>query len=399
MRVSGAFPCARQLPTRGGIMFQPSLAAARIAAQSLRPATRPGPDVISLSSGDPDFETPEFIRRALVEAMERGYTHYVDNQGDPELRAALAEIVSHQARRAVRSSEIVVTHGGSGAIAAALLATIDPGDRVVLPEPTYSVYVDMLNLIGAVPIFVPLATDFHLDLERVEQASAGAKMIIVCHPCNPTGIVYRRDELEALGAIAERHALLVFADEAYHNLVFDGVQFTSTLEIASLADRLIYCQTFSKTYAMTGWRVGYLAAPLAITREAARMHRTINNSLNAAVQRAALAAVTTPTDWPERMRQEYQARREIVMELLAGAPGLQLQPPDGTFYAFIPNAEGLSSQEMVEAALARGVAIRPGSEYGPSGEGYFRITFAAGRSALTEGLLRLRELCAVPSRP
>lgn len=373
-------------------MVQTSAAAARIAAHSQRPATRPGPDIISLSSGDPDFDTPDFIRAALVAALDAGYTHYVDNQGDPELRTALAGAVSRRFGRAIEPAAVVVTHGGSGAITAALLATVNPGDRIVLPEPTYSVYADILHLIGAEPVFVPTDATFHLDLDRLADASAGARMVILCNPCNPTGIVYRREELEGLAELANRHDLLVVSDEAYDHLVFDGVAFTSCLEIPGLQDRLIYCQTLSKTYAMTGWRIGYLVAPPALARAAARMHRTINGSLNAAVQRAALAAVTTPTDWPDRMRQEYQSRRDLVLEVLREEPGFQVESPDGAFYAFVRNAPGLSSQEMVEAALEHGVAIRAGSEYGPSGEGYFRITFATSREALTAGLHRLREI-------
>lgn len=373
-------------------MVQVSAAAARIAAHSQRPASRPGPEIISLSSGDPDFDTPAYIREALVAAIEAGYTHYVDNQGDPELRLALADTVSRRASRRVEPSEVVVTHGGSGAITSALLATINPGDRVVLPEPTYSVYADILRLIGAEPVFVPTDATFHLDFDRLEQASIGARMIILCNPCNPTGVVYGRDEMEAVSDFANRRDLLVFSDEAYDHLVFDEVNFTSSLEIAGLEERLIYCQTLSKTYAMTGWRIGYLIASPAIVREAARMHRTVNGSLNAAVQRAALVAVTTPTDWPDRMRQEYQYRRDLVLEILREEPGFQLCSPDGAFYAFVRNSAGLSSQQMVEAALERGVAIRAGSEYGPSGEGYFRITFATGRDALVEGLRRLREI-------
>jgi aspartate aminotransferase len=367
-----------------------SAAAARIAAHSQRPGTRPGPEIISLSSGDPDFETPAFIREALVQAIESGYTHYVDNQGDPELRAALAEKVSRQAGRPYRAAEILVAHGASGSITAAFLATIDPGDRVLLPEPTYSVYADILHLIGAEPVFVPTDANFHLDLDALERAAAGAKMVVICNPSNPTGVVYRRDELEQMAELAIRHDLLVFSDEAYEALVFDGVEFTSSLAIPEWQDRLIYCASLSKTYAMTGWRIGYLAGPAEIIRECARMHRTINNSMNAAVQRAALAAVTTPTDWPERMRLEYQARRDQIVAALAGDAGFALNPPDGAFYAFIRNPPGMSSQQMLDAALEFGVAVRAGSEYGPSGEGYFRITFATGRAALTEGLRRLR---------
>ncbi|MDQ2784147.1 MAG: aminotransferase class I/II-fold pyridoxal phosphate-dependent enzyme [Chloroflexota bacterium] len=375
-------------------MFTPSATVQRIIAQSQRPATRPGPGSISLSSGDPDFPTPDYIQHALIEAIQQGYTHYADGQGDPHLRQALAERAAQTGGQAVEPGQVVVTHGGSAALSTALLATINPGERVLLPEPTYSLYADLIQLVGAQPVFVASTADFHLDLDAIATAAAadGAKMIVLCHPCNPTGVVYRRDELEGLGEIATRHDLLVLADEAYDHIVFDDRPFVSTLAIAALRDRLIYCQTFSKTYAMTGWRVGYLIAPLPIASAAARMHRTINGPMNAAVQRAALVAVTTETDWPERMRREYEARRELVFELLAGCPGVAGNAPEGTFYAFVRYDADLPAQDVVAAAMARGVGIRGGTEYGPSGQNYIRIAFSSSRADLQEGVRRLRSL-------
>jgi aspartate aminotransferase len=375
-------------------VFTPSAAVQRIIAQSQRPTSRGGPGTISLASGDPDFATPEHIRRALVEAIEGGYTHYVDNQGDPQLRAALAERAAQVSGHACAPEQVVVTHGGSAALTAALLGTINPGDRVLLPEPTYSLYADLIQLAGAESVFVPSTADFHLDLDAIDAAAAGAKMVIICNPCNPTGVVFRRDELEGLGRIAARHGLLVLSDEAYDHIVFDDVPFVSTLAIDELRDRLIYCQTFSKTYAMTGWRVGYLIAQLPVAAAAARMHRTINGPMNAAVQRAAFVAVTTETDWPERMRQEYQARRELVYELLAGCPGVDGNAPEGTFYAFVRYDGDLPATEVVAAALARGVGIRGGTEYGPSGQNHVRLAFSSSRADLQEGVRRLRSLFA-----
>jgi aspartate/methionine/tyrosine aminotransferase len=375
-------------------VFTPSAAVQRIIAQSQRPVTRPGPGDISLASGDPDFATPDYIRRALVEAIEGGYTHYADGQGDPQLRAALAEQAARVRGHAVEPAQVVVTHGGSAALTAALLATINPGERVLLPEPTYSLYADLVQLAGAQPVFVPSTADFHLDLDAIDAAAGGAKMVVLCHPCNPTGVVFRRDELEGLGRIAARHDLLVLSDEAYDHIVFDDKPFVSTLAIEELRDRLIYCQTFSKTYAMTGWRVGYLITPLPVATAAARMHRTINGPMNAAVQRAALVAVTTETDWPERMRVEYQARRELVYELLAGCPGVAGNAPEGTFYAFVRYDADVPAQDVVAAARARGVAIRGGTEYGPSGQNHIRIAFSSSRADLQEGVRRLRSLFA-----
>lgn len=370
-------------------MLTHSAVVERIATHSRRPATRPGPDVISLSSGDPDFSTPPHIRRALIEAIEGGYTHYADNQGDPELRDALAAQLTAIAPDPFSSSEIAITHGGSGAVAAAILATVNPGDRVLLPEPTYSLYADLVRFVCAEPEYVRQTVDFHLDLEALRHRAKGARLVFLCHPSNPTGVVYRRDELEALADIAEERNLLVLSDEAYDHIVYPGTEFVSTLAIPMLRKRLLYCQTFSKTYAMTGWRVGYLAAPPEIATAAARVHRTINGAMNAAVQRAALAAVTTPSDWPARMCQEYLARRDLALDLLADVPGVEVNAPGGAFYLFIRSLVGASSDSMLAGALEHGVAIRGGNEYGPGGEGYVRVAFSSPREDIQEGLTRL----------
>ncbi len=376
-------------------MFEPSLAVQRIEATSQRPSRRPGPGVISLASGDPDFQTPDYIRQALIDAISTGYTHYADGQGDAELRAALATNATVIAGAEIRPQQVLVTHGGSAALTSAIVGTVNPGERVLIPEPTYSLYADLTRMIGAEPVFIPQTADFHLDLVAIEEEAAkGAALLVVCHPCNPTGVIYENEELRSLGQLAEKYDFRVLSDEAYDHIVFSGHSFTSTLAIEELRDRLIYCQTFSKTYAMTGWRVGYLIAPLAITSAASRIHRTLVGPMNSAVQRAALAAITTESDWPERMRAEYEERRGLVMNLMADVPGVTIRPPDGAFYAFIKYDGDTPPLRVIESAYDMGVAVRAGTEYGPSGDGYVRVAFATDRENLTEGLLRLRSLLA-----
>ena len=376
--------------------FTPSGMVQRINAQSQRPGRRPGKGIISLASGDPDFATPEYIRQALIEAVQGGYTHYADNQGDPELRAALAEQLSRQAGTPYAPEQILMTHGGSGAVTASMLGALNPGDRVLLPNPTYSLYADAAVMAGAEPVYVPQRPDFHLDLDALEAAASapGARMVVLCHPNNPTGVVYRPDELEALGQLAARHDLLVLADEAYEHIVYDGVEFVSTVAIPALRERLYYCQTFSKTYAMTGWRLGFVAAPAPMTAAAARIHRTFTGPLNSALQRAGLAAVTTPSNAPEEMCREYASRRELVNQLMGDVPGVSFLPPEGTFYTFFHYEADVPAREVVAAALERGVAIRAGTEYGPAGKNYVRIAFSSSREDITEGLMRLRALLA-----
>jgi aspartate aminotransferase len=373
-------------------------AANRVAAFSQRPAKRPGPEVVSLASGDPSFATPDFIGRAMTEAIEAGHTHYVDGQGDGALRTALSARLSLVAGRQIADQQILITHGANSGLAAATIATINPGDRVLIPEPTYSLYADLVRMVGGTPEYVAHLADGHLDLDAIESAAAGAAMVVICHPNNPTGVVYRRDELERLATIAERHDLLVLSDEAYDRIVFDGVDFTSTLELPALAGRLIYCQTLSKTWAMTGWRLGYTISPTEVAGAIARIHRTLNGPMNAAVQKAAAAAVASDSDWPEEARREYQARRELVFEYLAGIPGVEARQPDGTFYVFVKYDHAIPSSELAARALAEGVAIRAGSEYGPSGEGHFRIAFSGNRDDVRTGMERLRTLLASLSR-
>jgi aspartate/methionine/tyrosine aminotransferase len=369
--------------------FTPSRMVRDLRRRSLRPAVRPGPELISLAQGDPDFPTPEHISQALTDALAAGATHYAQLVGDPELRAALADQMSELANRTFGIDQVVVTHGASGALAATILALVDPGDRVIVPEPTYSLYADLTWMAGGEVTFVAHQPDLHLDLDAIEAAAPGARMVIICNPCNPTGAVYTQGELEDLAEIAEEHGLWVLSDEPYDHIVYDGVDFVSALEVPALADRLLYVNSFSKTYAMTGWRIGWVAGPVEVAGAIGALHRTMNGPVNTAVQRAALVAVTEPTDWVERMRREYQARRDIVSRMVAGVEELELVAPDGSFYAFIRYGTGVPSVDVVARALEEGVAIRSGSEFGPSGDGYVRVAFSTGRERLAEGMERL----------
>lgn len=369
--------------------FNPSRMVRDLARHSQRPTTRPGPQVISLAVGDPDFPTPEHISQALTDALAAGATHYAPQQGDPELRAALADQVGDLAGRRYEPAQVLVTHGSTAALASTILATVDPGQRVVIPEPTYSLYADLVRMAGGEVDFVRHREDLHLDLDGIAAAAPDARMVVICNPCNPTGAVYTEDELEDLADIADEHDLLVVADEAYDHLVFDGVPFVSALEIEGLADRLVYVQTFSKTHAMCGWRIGYLAAGAEIVQAAARVHQSFNGPVNTAVQRAALVALEEPGDWPDRMRREYQARRDIVARMVASASGVHLEQPQGTFYAFLQYDADVPAAEVRGRALERGVAVRAGSEFGPGGEGFVRVSFSTSRELLVEGVERL----------
>ena len=357
---------------------------------SRRPALAPAPaGAVSLAMGEPDLPTPAPVVEAAVAALRRGNTHYADQQGLRELRAALASRLPAHPGRTWTAEDVVVTHGATAALACAVLAMIGPGDRVVIPEPAYSLYADLVVLAGGTVDFVPLAPDLHWDLDALAAALPGAAMMIFSNPSNPTGIVHRKQELETLGTLLEGSDTLVVSDEAYHRLVYPGHVFTSALEIASLRDRTVYVQTFSKTYAMTGWRVGYLAGRREVVDAVARAHRTFNGSLNTAVQHAALTALDLPDSVVDAMVDTYRQRREMVVTHLSGVPGLHLVPPEGAFYGFLRYDADLPSESVARDLAERKVMVRAGAEYGPSGEGHIRISFAASEEDLRTGLARI----------
>lgn len=360
--------------------------------RSWRRAAQPPAGTIVLGVGDPDFDTPAHIRRALAAAIEGGATHYSSWGGDPELKAALAAASTGRAGREIADAQVVLTHGGNAALAASILAVVGPGQRAVLPSPTYPQYATLVRAAGGEPVMVPHRSgDYHLDLDAIATAAAGARLLVLCHPSNPTCAVYTRAELEAVATIAERNDLYVLSDEAYDHAVAQAVPFVSTLEVPALAERLLYVQTFSKTYAMTGWRLGYVIAPPDVAEPVAAVHRGFNGALNTAVQRAGLAAITGPQDEPERNRREYEVRRELVAELLHGTPGVELAPAEATFYAWVRHSPEVESEWLQERALERGVVVRAGNQFGPGGEGHLRIALNAPRDVLATGVGRLRE--------
>ncbi|NGO68320.1 pyridoxal phosphate-dependent aminotransferase [Streptomyces boncukensis] len=368
----------------------PASRMAELRRSSRRPALAPAPPgAVSLAMGEPDFPTPPPVIDAAVAALRAGETHYADQQGLRELRAALAARLPAHPARTWTADDVVVTHGATAALAAVVLAMVGPGDRVVVPEPAYSLYADLVVLAGGTVDFVPLAPDLHWDLDALAAALPGAAMMIFSNPSNPTGIVHREQELRALGGLLDGSDVLVVSDEAYHRLAYPGHEPTSALEIASLRDRTVYVQTFSKTYAMTGWRVGYLTGPREVVDAAAQAHRTLNGSSDTAAQHAALAALDLPDSVVDAMADRYRRRRELVVAHLSGVPGLHLVPPEGAFYGFLRYDADRGSEAVARELAERGVLVRAGAEYGPSGEGHVRISFAASEDDLRSGLERL----------
>lgn len=375
----------------GFVDFTAAEAVLRIERTSLRvqqPATTQ--DMISLAVGEPDFDTPPRIIKAAADALNQGLTHYAPQLGEKPLCQALAKQVSAQSGVAVGAGEILVTHGGTGGLSAAILSIVNPGDRVVIPDPTYSLYADLVNMAGGVCVPVPCKRDLHWDLEALEAAMQGARLFVFCNPSNPTGILHSREEIEALGEIVKASNTLVVADEAYSDLVFADKPFTSALQIDAFRGRTLYCQTFSKSYAMTGWRIGYLAGPEKMIAAAARVHNSVNSSVNTATQYAALAAIEQCAQDVRDMHKIYAERRELMIAGLNAIPGLKLNQPEGAFYCFPSYSAPIPSVEMVGILRSFGIAVRPGSEFGAAGEFHIRLSYAASKEIIAEGLVRLK---------
>lgn len=355
-------------------------------------------DLVSLAVGEPNFDTPEQVREAATAALEAGHTHYSPAQGETVLRDALARHIQSLTREHVSSSDVLVTHGGTAGLAAAILGMVNPGDRVVVPDPTYSLYADLVSMAGGVLVSVPLAADLHWDLEALAAALVDAKLFVFCNPSNPTGIVHTREELEALARMLQGTDTLVLTDEAYSDLVYTPEPFTSALQVEGLEGRTIYCQTFSKSYAMTGWRVGYLWGPAAVIAAAARVHATFNGAVNTANQLAALTALETCRQDVENMHASYKKRRVLMLEGLSQIDGLHVSSPEGAFYLFPRYESTLTSEEMVSHLRAHGVAVRPGAEFGQFGENHIRLSYAASEEAIVTGVQRIAAAFAALTR-
>ncbi|GAA2009598.1 pyridoxal phosphate-dependent aminotransferase [Brevibacterium samyangense] len=360
-----------------------------IRATSLR--GRPVPpvdDLVDVSKGEPDFDTPARIIDSMADALRSGYTHYPDPQGDPELRALLASQLSESSAVDFTAADVLVTHGGSAGLMAAIFAVLSPGDRVVVPEPTYSLYADVVELAGGVVDFVPLTVDNQLDFDLLEQKLPGARLLVICNPGNPTGAVFPKADLERLATVLDGTDTLLLSDEAYEKFSFDA-PFTSALAVPGLAERTLYVQTFSKTYAMTGWRLGYVAAPSELVPGLLFMHRTMNSGVNSAAQRAAITALHMGTGAYADMVDAFRKRRDFVSERLAQIPGVQHTIPQGAFYTFFSYPQDRPSEDMRLEFAARGVSLRAGAEYGPGGEGRLRLSFATDMASLALALDRI----------
>ncbi len=374
-------------------MIKPSQAVERLSgSQRAKKLSRPSGDIISLASGDPSFDTPDHIREAGIAAIRGGKTHYSAPMGENDLRRAVAAYLSTLGGGAFEADDVLITNGAASGIYASMVAYLDPGDEVLLHDPCYSLYWDVARSAGAVPVFVPWTDKLRLDMDALEQAvTPRTRMLVLNNPVNPTGIVFTDAEMKAIRDFVLRHDLLLIADEAYDHLVFDGRPMISAARFEDLADRTIVINTCSKTFAMTGWRVGYAAARRGLLKAVAVMHRTSIGFVTTIGQKAAVTAFTTKTNWPGRMLDEYARRRDLMCELVNAMPGLHCEKPEGAFYVFVRVNVAMTSEGLTEHCLKHGVAVRSGTEFGARGEGYIRLTFAGEPAQFKPGLERLAQ--------
>lgn len=367
-------------------------------SERARQMAQKGINVIDLAGGDPDFTTPAHIIEAAFTAAQQGATHYVSSRGIPAFLEAIANhYAAEQGLQYDPKSEIMVTSGGKMAIYLAILATIDRGDEVLIPEPAWVSYVPMVQLVDGVPVEVHLDADNNFLLTREaleEKITSRTRALLLNSPSNPTGRVLSRQELEAAAEVALRHDLLVFSDEIYYRLLYDGHQHISIATLPGMRERTIILNGLSKTYAMTGWRVGFALAPKPIMSQMVKVQSHTVTCAAAFAQHAGAAALNGPQDCVREMVEVYAQRRRLIVDGLNSLPGVRCDAPEGAFYAF-PNIRGtgMTSLEFCERMLEEAhVVMTPGSAFGPSGEGYVRLSFANATEKLAEAIERLRNV-------
>jgi aspartate/methionine/tyrosine aminotransferase len=363
-----------------------------------------GKRIVHLEIGEPDFATPDNIVEAGISAMQNGYTHYTPASGIMEAREAVAGFVGRTLKTEVDPTEVVLVPGSKNVLLFTLLACIEPGDEVILPDPGYPAYASQVNFIGGVPKAVTLREEsgFRMDLDELASLiTPKTRMIIVNTPQNPTGGVLTAEDVEFVCELAHKHDLLVVSDEIYSQLVY-GFQHVSPLSHPGMRERTVLMDGLSKSYAMTGWRLGYAVAPKAL---AAKLDTLMINSSSCAAgftQMAAIEALSAPESEHAvaRMVKVFEHRRNLIVDGLNSIPGMRCARPEGAFYAF-PNIEGtgFDEHELADRLLSEaGVAVLPGTAFGKAGKGFIRLAYTQSEDELKLGLDRIREFIAANSR-
>ncbi len=388
---------------RIGAITESATLAVDAKAKALKAAGRP---VIGFGAGEPDFPTPDYIVEAAVEACRDPRNHrYSPAGGLPELKQAIADKTARDSGYRVEPAQVLVTNGGKQAVFEAFATLLDPADEVLLPTPYWTTYPEAIRLAGAEPVEV-LATEDTGYLVSVDQLDAArtarTKALLFCSPSNPTGAVYPPEQVREIGQWALDHGIWVVTDEIYEHLVYGDAKFTSVpVAVPELADQCVVLNGVAKTYAMTGWRVGWMLAPADITKAATNLHSHSTSNVANVSQRAALAAVSGDLRAVAMMREAFDRRRRTIVSMLNEIDGVECPEPEGAFYAY-PSVKGVlgrevagrtpsTSAELAEIILDEAeVAVVPGEAFGPSG--YLRMSYALGDDDLVEGVSRIQHL-------
>ena len=359
-----------------------------------------GKKIVHLEIGEPDFATPDNIIEAGISALQNGYTHYTPASGILEARQAVAGFVSRTLKTDVDPAEVVLVPGSKNVLLFTLFACIEPGDEVILPDPAYPAYASQVNFIGAVPKLVTLReeTGFRMDLDQLaDLVTPKTRMLIINTPQNPTGGILTEEDVRVVCDLAQKHDLLVVSDEIYSQLVY-GFHHVSPLSQPGMRERTVLMDGLSKSYAMTGWRLGYAVAPKAL---AAKLDQLMINSSSCAAgftQMAAIEALSAPESESavHRMVKVFEHRRDLVVDGLNAIPGVRCAKPQGSFYAF-PNIKGtgFDERELADRLLTEaGVAVLPGTAFGEAGKGYIRLAYTQSEDELRRGLKQIGDFIA-----
>jgi len=355
-----------------------------------------GKNIVHLEIGEPDFDTPKNIKDAALKALNAGYTHYGPSAGLPELRQAIAEYISKTRGIKAEADEVVVTPGGKPIMFFSIFALVDPGDEVLYPNPGFPIYESLINFVEAKPVPIPLLekNEFRLDPEYVkDKITKKTKMIILNYPENPTGGIVTKEDLKVIAdCIADRDDVFVLADEIYSRIIYEG-KHDSIAALPGMKDKTILLDGFSKTYAMTGWRLGYGGMRKDIAQKVAQLMTNSNSCTASFTQIAGVEALKGPQTEPEKMVAEFKRRREVIVDGLNNIKGFKCLKPKGAFYVF-PNITGTSMdcRKLGDHLLYNaGVAVLPGTSFGKYGEGHLRLSFANSVENIKKALDRIKK--------
>ena len=371
----------------------------RVMMERANKMQKEGQDVIHMEIGRPDFDTPEVIKKAAFDSLEKGHVFYTSNYGTPELRAAIAEKLTWENNVAYAPEEILVTIGVGEGTYASIAAFVNPGEEVLVPNPVWLNYIHVPNFFGAVPVTYSLKEEnnYQIDMEELEQKTTEkTKMLVINTPGNPTGTVQSLETLRKLADFAKKHNLIVVSDEIYEKLVYGGTKHVSIASLPGMKERTITLNGFSKCYSMTGWRLGYAAAPVEFIKALVRVHQYINTCASSFVQDAGVVALREAEPDVQLMVKEYERRRNYAVKALNEMDGVSCLMPEGAFYIFVNvKSFGKTSAEIADYLLDEAkVATVPGSAFGTEGEGYIRLSYACSYERIVEAMARMKEALA-----